>query len=604
MEIALIISALLIAAAAVLLIRINKRYKKETAALKAALEKANSETDRIKTLREYEYKQLVEAVSACAEGGENPSGVILIKKDGERSYLNKYVTELLDWPSRLIGFNTKYDEILSLIRAITPDLGSGTQRIALNKGSSTVWVELSKHWQGDMLLARAQNITASIEAEERDRYALNYDILTGFYKHEAFIQKLKELFSNQENLGIACMVLFEMESLKIINDNYGLRYVDEYISSFAKRLKSLYPQNSIFSRYSSGEFYGFIYGYQDEDKLRHSIKMLISEFSKTVVRKGEYDRELSVKISAGLSWYPKDSTDPNELLNYSNFTVYVKTGSAEDRIEEFSKQRYLKEGYLLNSREVFLHMLENRLVRYAFQVIVDVNTAKVYGYEMLMRPTMPELANPTDVLNLAKIHSKLHVIENITWFEAMKAYVEQVEKGTIPYNTKVFINSVGGVVLSNNELNEFYERFYDYVKNLVIEITETEQNDELSSKKKRQIADDWKAMLALDDYGTGYNGEVALLLFQPNIIKVDINIVHGVDRDSDRLNLLKNIIQYARQRNIRVLAEGVGSRDELKTVIECGVDFVQGHYLATPVLTPKGIPAKLIKEIGEFKHGV
>jgi hypothetical protein len=41
--------------------------------------------------------------------------------------------------------------------------------------------------------------------------------------------------------------------------------------------------------------------------------MLISEFSKTVVRKGEYDRELSVKISAGLSWYPKDSTDPNEL---------------------------------------------------------------------------------------------------------------------------------------------------------------------------------------------------------------------------------------------------------------------------------------------------
>jgi EAL domain-containing protein (putative c-di-GMP-specific phosphodiesterase class I) len=53
-------------------------------------------------------------------------------------------------------------------------------------------------------------------------------------------------------------------------------------------------------------------------------------------------------------------------------------------------------------------------------------------------------------------------------------------------------------------------------------------------------------MLGLDDYGTGYNGEVALLLFQPNIIKVDINIVHGVDRDSDRLNLLKNIIHVCK----------------------------------------------------------
>jgi EAL domain-containing protein (putative c-di-GMP-specific phosphodiesterase class I) len=222
---------------------------------------------------------------------------------------------------------------------------------------------------------------------------------------------------------------------------------------------------------------------------------------------------------------------------------------------------------------------------------------------MLMRPLEPELKNPLDVLNLARLHSKLHEIENITWFEGMKAYAEQVENGLIPYNTKVFINSIGGVVLSDDELNEFNEKYYDYLKNMVIEITESEQDDDESIRKKRWLAERWKALIAIDDYGSGYNGEVSLLYFQPNIIKIDINIIQGVDHDTDRLNLLKNIIQYAKQKNIRILAEGVNTSEELKTVIECGVDLVQGFYLATPVFIPRDISAKLRREIGEYKYG-
>jgi diguanylate cyclase (GGDEF)-like protein len=605
MEIALIITALLIAAAAaIILIRQNRQFNAEKAVLKEALEKSKAEIEKLKALKEYEWKQLVESVAACAAGGENPFGLILLKKEGKRSYLNKHASRLFDWPESLCGYAANYDEIFALLKKLSSNTEAGTDRIKLVKENNMLWVDIGRYRQEDLLLVTAEDVTASVEAEERERYALMHDILTGFYKHETFINKLKDLFAENNSLGTACMVLFDIESLKMLNDNYGPKYVDEYISSFAGRIKSCFPQNSIFSRYSNSEFYAFVYGYSDENTIKQSIESLIGEFEKTVVKKGGDEKELLIKITAGLSWYPKDSINPEELLTYSNFSVYVRPGTTEDRIAEFSRERYLKEGYLINSREAFLQMIEYRYIKYAFQTIVDVSTAKVFGYEMLMRPKKTELSNPIDVLRLAKIHSKLHVIENITWFEAMRTYVEQIEKGTIPYNTKIFINSIGGVVLNDSELSRFHEDFYDYVKNIVIEITETEQNDEASVRKKRQIADNWKAMIALDDYGTGYNGEVSLLVFQPNIIKVDINIIHGVDQDNNRLNLLKNIIQYARLRDILVLAEGVNSREELKTVIECGVDLVQGHYIATPVFTPKDISAKLRREIGDFKHGV
>jgi EAL domain-containing protein (putative c-di-GMP-specific phosphodiesterase class I) len=208
------------------------------------------------------------------------------------------------------------------------------------------------------------------------------------------------------------------------------------------------------------------------------------------------------------------------------------------------------------------------------------------------------------VLSLARMQSKLHTIENITWFESMRTFTDQVDRGLIPYNVKIFINSMGGAVLSGDERQQFYEKYYDYLKNLVFEITEAEQDDDDIVRIKRDIARQWNAQIAIDDYGSGYNSEISLLVFQPQIVKVDMSIVQGVDHDADRQNLLKNLIQYAKQRGIRVVAEGVQTREELQTVIKCGVDYVQGYYLAKPDYIPRDITAKQKLEIGKLKHGI
>lgn len=571
------------------------RYIKENASLSDALQKNKAD-------KELEWKQMIQAVAECVNSGDTPSGFIFINNDDKSCYCSEMAAELLNWPAWMSGFGDNSNEIISRLDDLTTT-GEGIQNIAVDKNNNTSLIEINKLRKHNILLTTVRDITQIIEAEHRYIFETQHDVLTGYYKHSVFLEKLQGLLSSGENLKTACMVLFELESLDLINEKYGHRYIDEYIRKFKRLTESIFTENCLFSRYANGMFYAFIYGYEDENTLRKTLERLHGETEKITVRLEDDSSILPLKVTAGLAWYGKDSDDLSELLSYVNFTAHMRQRSAPKRFMEFNRERYLKEGYLLNSREVFLRLLENRYVKYAFQAIVDIATAKIYGYEMLMRPQEPELKNPLDVLNLARLHSKLHAVESITWFEGMKTYAEQVVNGLIPYNTKVFINSIGGVVLSDDELDIFYEKYYDYLKNLVIEITESEQDDDESIRKKRQLAERWKALIAIDDYGSGYNGEISLLNFQPNIVKVDINIIQGVDHDADRLNLLKNLIQYARQRNIRILAEGVNTSEELKTVIECGVDLVQGFYLAAPTFIPRDISAKLRREIGEYKYG-
>ena len=95
--------------------------------------------------------------------------------------------------------------------------------------------------------------------------------------------------------------------------------------------------------------------------------------------------------------------------------------------------------------------------------------------------------------------------------------------------------------------------------------------------------------MALDDFGTGYNGEVVLLELTPNFVKIDIELVRGIDRDPNRQKILQNLLSYAGKRHIRSIAEGVETRAEMETVIRLGADYIQGFFTGKPETHPSPI---------------
>ena len=88
-----------------------------------------------------------------------------------------------------------------------------------------------------------------------------------------------------------------------------------------------------------------------------------------------------------------------------------------------------------------------------------------------------------------------------------------------------------------------------------------------------------------------------MLLINPDFVKLDISIVHNVDADVNRRKLLQNMLSYAESRGIGVIAEGVETAAELRTLIGMGVDYVQGYYIARPQAYPEPIPEHISEEI-------
>lgn len=97
----------------------------------------------------------------------------------------------------------------------------------------------------------------------------------------------------------------------------------------------------------------------------------------------------------------------------------------------------------------------------------------------------------------------------------------------------------------------------------------------------------WTAHMQLtdiDDFGSGYNSEYALITLQPDIIKIDQSIISGCDRDEGKADIISKLVQISSSKNILVLAEGVENHGEMVTVIKCGVDLLQGCYFGMTVL--------------------
>ena len=107
---------------------------------------------------------------------------------------------------------------------------------------------------------------------------------------------------------------------------------------------------------------------------------------------------------------------------------------------------------------------------------------------------------------------------------------------------------------------------------------------------KEALAQRFGARLAIDDFGSGYNGETSLLDYRADFVKLDMEIVRDIDSVKDRRDIAMNLISFAHDRGIRVIAEGVETEAELRELVSLGVDYLQGYLLARPAPEPHDIP--------------
>ena len=255
---------------------------------------------------------------------------------------------------------------------------------------------------------------------------------------------------------------------------------------------------------------------------------------------------------------------------------------------KYGKGEVLKES--AQSREIyqaFTTLMDHELFRYHFQPIVDAKTGSIYAYEALMRTEPGINLTPLEVLNMAREYSRLDEVEKITFFGIMERYKRDYN---LFRGSKVFINTIPGHFLGTADVNRIFDLYEDYLDCFVFELTEQDSiTDEELNNVKQLCKAGSQAHIAIDDYGTGHSNIANLLRYSPQVIKIDRFLINDIRHDTNKQMFLKSTIEFAHTNGIKTLAEGVESFDELQTVIEYGIDLIQGFYTARPTELP--IPA-------------
>ena len=496
----------------------------------------------------------------------------------------------------------RFEEKLSNIQLSHPctTTAEGDKILTIRREGETRYIMLRVTNDQTTQVGLAEDVTATTLERMRIEHERDYDILTGLYNRQAFHRVSEELFRDPHQLGVAALLMMDLDNLKHINDTYGHDWGDQYIRRTGQCLRDNTPAGTVCARLSGDEFLVLFHGYRSRDEVREKIDHLTGAMQQSVALLPS-GNALHISLSGGIAWYPDDGQDWETLKKYADFAMYQVKHADKGRVEEFDIGVYNREAYAERTRREFRQLLSNAQVFYCFQPIYSARSGRVVAYEALMRSDLPTLRSPATIMKLAREQGALYEIERITFTKALETFDSLCRAGSVSGDAMLFVNSIASTCLSQADVDYIDSRWHELRRRMVIEITEEEAIDYEALERKRN-APGFSGMFALDDYGSGYSNENTLLQLAPRFIKVDIAIIRGIDTSPDKQQILQNVVAYAHPRSMKIVAEGVETAAELRTVIELGADLLQGYFLARPAIVPGAIAPEAAGIIQELQR--
>ncbi len=556
---------------------------------------------RLQKLNIAEIDQLTDSIeelsSAVAESASKIQKIIAMTgarigvfehaKDTRSVFLSKSLFELMGWPPcdgdfGYLDVQTFHQRMEQLENVRDPN-EKDIYRITQNQ--SEWWIQIHTVHEDEQVLGTVMDVTREIQEKQKLAYERDYDVLTSLFNRRGFIEHGGRLLLDPREAKVCALVMWDMDNLKYINDTYGHKTGDEYIQAFAQCLHYGKHLNVMAARRSGDEFYALVYGYENRDSAMDVVLDICRRIAKTTILLPS-GIPYRLRASCGVAWYPYDATILEDLVRYADFAMYQAKHTRKGELQEFNRLLYDGNEVLLSGQEALNNLIEQALIDYAMQPILCVKTGHIFGYEMLMRPRGSDFTGPRDVLRLARSHAQLCRVERLTWFGAMQTFVNCLQIGSIPPESRVFIHSIPSCSMNTTDLSSFEMQFKPYLRQVVLEIAQGDPSSEGFLRDKMLLTDRWEAMVAIDDFGSNDTGDTMLATLSPHLVKIGMSVTRNIDTDKERQQMLCGIIGICRERNVQVIAEGVETREEMEVLIHCGVDYLQGYYISLPSMPP------------------
>ena len=432
----------------------------------------------------------------------------------------------------------------------------------------------------------AFNITALKKSESLMHSVVYNDYLTGISNRLSLsVEITKMLTISKENESQLAFICIDLDNFKDINELYGHSVGNEILKKIAQKLKKYASDKGILvGRFGGDEFAVVVPNLKSYDYVTNvceDIKKHVNSIYDI------FDSNVTINISIGVSIYPKDCDNYEDLVRQADMSVHVAKEQGKNRIvfydEEIGKANFKRIKIEMNIRSA----LDNEEFVLHYQPKVSVDGKSILGFEALIRWNNSELGfiSPCDFIQVAEqsdliIHIsdwvlRKAMIQNLQWNKQYgKMYPIAVNLSAKQIYRMDFLPKVLSVL---EELN--YPPQY-----LELEITESmlmskDDASRASFEKLRSMG----AKITMDDFGTGYSNLSYLSNFPLDKLKIDRRFITDIGNNKENQQIVKAIIMLARAFDLSLIAEGVEKIDELQYLQSMGVDVIQGFYFAKPL---------------------
>jgi len=434
------------------------------------------------------------------------------------------------------------------------------------------------------------NITDLKTAEAALLKQAQTDSLTGLANREGFSIQTERAIAEAADAGAPlCMLFFDLDHFKWINDNLGHETGDQVLETIAARIRPLLQPGDLFARLGGDEFSVMLTGRD----LKTRAITLANQIRDCLHAPFKIEgRRLSVNVSVGISFYPDNALTADELLRTADVAMYQKKRSGRGGYCLFNKEM----GRIASRHlEVQQHIIDGLALDWFdlhFQPIIDLKTQKTVGFEGLLRLNHPTEGRiyPDEVIRVAEDNGLILDIGD----RALNLGLNQLSRlarDPMHEDAYVAINLSAAQFLPGlpAKLASQLMRHKIRPDRLVLEITETvlmQDNPELE-----HIFNEIRALgcrFALDDFGTGYSSLSYLNRFPVDIVKIDRAFTQSLDgtehRDvTERTRfLIQGIRILARQLGVTLIAEGVETEAQYRGLMDMNIDAGQGYYFGRP----------------------
>jgi len=266
------------------------------------------------------------------------------------------------------------------------------------------------------------------------------------------------------------------------------------------------------------------------------------------------------------------------------YNPFINTEQLIDTLIENAKimKDYQKFCVITENKEKVQELIYKESISTVYQPIIDVNSLKVIGYEALTRgPKDSIYENP---LALFKAAGEVDLIIELDRICKKHAFLNAK---TLPKKTKIFVNCIPSSLadpdFKGKEMDELLKMIKLKPSNVVLEITERETID--NYKQFKEILVFYTKLgfaIAVDDAGAGYSNFEALLELKPNYVKIDISLIHNIDKDILKQQITQALVNICKTIKADVIAEGIETDKEFNMVKNLGVTHAQGYLFAFP----------------------